>query len=115
VLDLPPMTQHIQHLMQADPTVIYGITQGGGVMDRPLDHADLQVPGAYNTYMNAGLPPGPIAAPGLASIEAVLHPADTDALYFVAAGSGGHVFSHDYNEQVRNIAKLRKLDAVQQN
>jgi UPF0755 protein len=101
--------------LQADPTVIYGITQGGGVMDRPLDHADLQVPGAYNTYMNAGLPPGPIAAPGLASIEAVLHPADTDALYFVADGSGGHVFSHDYNEQVRNIAKLRKLDAVQQN
>jgi UPF0755 protein len=101
--------------LQADPTVIYGDSQGRGVMDRPLDHADLLVPGPYNTYLNAGLPPGPIAAPGIAAIRAVLHPADTDALYFVADGSGGHVFSHDYSEQVRNIAKLRRLDAVQQN
>ena len=101
--------------LQADPTVIYGVTAGSGVMNRPLDHADLQAPDAYNTYVNAGLPPGPIAAPGVASIKAVLHPADTDALYFVADGSGGHVFSHDYSEQVRNVAKLRKLDAVQQN
>jgi UPF0755 protein len=94
--------------LQADPTVIYGMSGGRGVMDRPLDHADLLVPGAYNTYLDAGLPPGPIAAPGIASIEAVLHPADTDALYFVADGSGGHVFSHDYSEQVRNVAKLRE-------
>jgi UPF0755 protein len=101
--------------LQADPTVIYGVSHGSGVMDRPLDHADLQVPDAYNTYLNTGLPPGPIAAPGIASIEAVLHPADTDALYFVADGSGGHVFSHDYSEQVRNVAKLRKLDAIQPN
>ena len=101
--------------LQADPTVIYGVTDGRGVMDRPLDHADLQVPDAYNTYVNAGLPPGPIAAPGIASIEAVLHPADTDALYFVADGSGGHVFSHDYSDQVRNVAKLRKLDTIQPN
>ena len=85
------------------------------MLDRPLDDADLRVADAYNTYMNAGLPPGPIAAPGIASIEAVLHPADTDALYFVADGSGGHVFSHDYSEQVRNVAKLRKLDAFQPN
>jgi UPF0755 protein len=95
--------------------VIYGVTDGSGVMNRPLDHADLQVADAYNTYLNAGLPPGPIAAPGIAAIEAVLHPADTDALYFVADGSGGHVFSHDYSEQVRNVAKLRKLDAMRQN
>ena len=101
--------------LQADPTVIYGVSAGSGVMNRPLDHADLEAADAYNTYLNAGLPPGPIAAPGIASIEAVLHPADTDALYFVADGSGGHVFSHDYSEQVRNVAKLRKLDAIQQN
>jgi UPF0755 protein len=101
--------------LQADPTVIYGVSDGRGVMHRPLDHADLQVPDAYNTYVNSGLPPGPIAAPGIASIEAVLHPADTDALYFVADGSGGHVFSHDYSGQVRNVAKLRKRDAIQQN
>ncbi len=101
--------------LQADPTVIYGASGGSGAMDRPLDHADLLVPGPFNTYLNTGLPPGPIAAPGIASIQAVLHPAATDALYFVADGSGGHVFSHDYSEQVRNVAKLRKLDAIQQN
>ena len=101
--------------LQADPTVIYGVTDGRGVMDRPLDRADLRVPEAYNTYLNAGLPPGPIAAPGVASIEAVLHPADTDALYFVADGSGGHVFSHNYADQIRNVAKLRKRESAEDN
>lgn len=98
--------------LQADPTVIYGLSDGRGVMDRPLDHADLLTPSAYNTYLNTGLPPGPIAAPGIASIRAVLHPADTDALYFVADGQGGHVFSHDYAGQMKNVARLRKLDAA---
>jgi UPF0755 protein len=98
--------------LQADPTVIYGVSDGSGTMDRPLDHSDLQIRDAYNTYVNSGLPPGPIAAPGIASIEAVLHPANTDALYFVADGSGGHVFSHDYSEQVRNVAKLREQQGV---
>jgi UPF0755 protein len=100
--------------LQADPTVIYGVSEGSGVMNRPLSHADLRVPDAYNTYLNLGLPPGPIAAPGIASIEAVLHPAATDALYFVADGSGGHVFSHDYRAQVRNVARLRKREALSQ-
>jgi UPF0755 protein len=99
--------------LQADPTVIYGVTAGGGVMDRPLDHADLRSRDAYNTYLNAGLPPGPIAAPGIASIEAVLHPAETDALYFVADGSGGHVFSRDYAGQEKNVAKLRAQQSVE--
>lgn len=98
--------------LQADPTVIYGLSAGRGVIDRPLDHADLLTPSAYNTYLNTGLPPGPIAAPGVASIRAVLHPADSDALYFVADGQGGHVFSHDYAGQVKNVARLRKLDAA---
>ncbi|WP_284946216.1 endolytic transglycosylase MltG [Acidisoma cladoniae] len=97
--------------LQADPTVIYGASKGSGALNRPLTHADLLVPDPYNTYLNPGLPPGPIAAPGIASIEAVLHPADTDALYFVADGSGGHVFSHDYGNQVKNVAKLRKHPA----
>jgi len=100
--------------LQADPTVIYGVSDGSGVMNRPLSHADLRLPDAYNTYLNLGLPPGPIAAPGIASIEAVLHPAATDALYFVADGSGGHVFSHDYRAQVRNVARLRKREALSQ-
>ena len=98
--------------LQADPTVIYGVTDGSGTLDRPLDHADLQAADPYNTYLNTGLPPGPIAAPGIASIKAVLHPAQTDALYFVADGTGGHVFSHDYAQQVKNVAKLRALESV---
>ncbi len=97
--------------LQADPTVIYGLTDGSGVMDRPLDHADLELPEPYNTYLNLGLPPGPIAAPGIASIEAVLHPAATDALYFVADGAGGHVFSRDYAQQEKNVEKLRALES----
>lgn len=98
--------------LQADPTVIYGLSDGSGVMNRPLDHADLLEPSAYNTYINQGLPPGPIAAPGIASIAAVLHPADSGALYFVADGQGGHVFSHDYKQQVKAVGRLRKLDAA---
>jgi UPF0755 protein len=101
--------------LQADPTVIYGLSDGSGVIDRPLGHADLLTPSAYNTYLNIGLPPGPIAAPGFASIQAVLHPADTNAMYFVANGSGGHVFSRDYKDQVKNLAKLRRMDTIKQN
>ena len=97
--------------LQADPTVIYFASKGSGGLARPLTHADLLVPDPYNTYLNPGLPPGPIAAPGIASIQAVLHPAATDALYFVATGDGGHVFSHDYGNQVKNVAKLRKHSA----
>ncbi|GAB0118282.1 aminodeoxychorismate lyase [Acidisoma sp. 7E03] len=98
--------------LQADPTVIYGLSDGSGVMSRPLDHGDLMQPSAYNTYLNQGLPPGPIAAPGVASITAVLHPAQSDALYFVADGQGGHVFSHDYKQQVKAVGRLRKMDAA---
>jgi UPF0755 protein len=94
--------------LQADPTVIYGLSKGAGMLDRPLTHDDLADPDPYNTYVQPGLPPGPIAAPGLAAIDAVLHPADSDAFYFVADGTGGHVFSHDYAGQVRNIAKRKK-------
>lgn len=98
--------------LQADPTVIYGLSDGTGSLPHPLDHADLLTPNAYNTYLHNGLPPGPISAPGIASIEAVLHPAKTDALYFVANGSGGHVFSVNYRGQQKNVAKLRALDAA---
>ncbi len=100
--------------LQADPTVIFGLSNGSGSMQRPLAHADLLIPSAYNTYLNTGLPPGPIAAPGIAAILAVLHPADTDALYFVADGRGGHVFSHRYKDQMRNVARLRAADAERQ-
>lgn len=98
--------------LQADPTVIYGLSHGMGSLPHPLDHADLLIPNPYNTYLHAGLPPGPISAPGIASIAAVLHPAKTDALYFVADGNGGHVFSVNYQGQEKNVAKLRALDTA---
>ena len=95
--------------LQSDPTVIYGITQGKGPLGRDLTRADLDTLTPWNTYEITGLPPTPIANPGLASIKAVLHPEQSDDLYFVADGSGGHAFSKTLNEHNRNVAKWRKI------
>jgi UPF0755 protein len=94
--------------LQSDPTVIYAVTNGGGALDRPLSRADLDSPGPYNTYRIASLPPGPICAPGIASLEAVAHPAGTDALYFVADGTGGHAFARTLDDHHRNVARWRE-------
>ncbi len=94
--------------LQADPTVIYGITRGLP-LGRPLTRADLRKDTPWNTYTRRGLPPTPIANPGRDSILAVLHPAQTDELYFVADGTGRHVFAKDLKEHNRNVAKLRRL------
>ena len=90
--------------LDADPTVIYPITKGKPLGRRILK-SELSADNGYNTYHRAGLPEGPIANPGKASIEAVLHPARTTALYFVADGSGGHVFANTLAEQNANVAK----------
>ena len=74
---------------------------------RPLSRRDLAIDDPYNTYRHGGLPPGPIANPGRSAIDAVLHPADTDALYFVADGSGGHAFAATLDEHNRNVARWR--------
>jgi UPF0755 protein len=95
--------------LQADPTVIYGLTEGDGALGRELNRADWAHDSAYNTYQIDGLPPGPIGNPGRASIEAVLRPADVDYLYFVADGSGGHAFARTLAEHNRNVAQWRKV------
>ncbi len=95
--------------LQSDPTVVYGLTLGGAPLGRALTRADLDRPTPYNTYQIDGLPPGPIANPGRAAIAAVLEPADTDELYFVADGTGGHAFAKTLDEHNRNVRKWRQF------
>jgi UPF0755 protein len=97
--------------LQTDPTVIYGLAPGKGTLGRPLSRADLERPTAYNTYIIDALPPGPIANPGRASIEAAANPARTKELYFVADGTGGHAFAETYDQHLRNVARLRAIEA----
>ena len=98
--------------LQSDPTVIYGITEGRKPFDRSITKSDLRSKTAYNTYVIKGLPPAPITNPGRAAILAVLNPANTKDLYFVAAGSGGHAFARTLSEHNRNVAKWRKFERV---
>ncbi len=95
--------------LQSDPTVIYGLTEGKGPLGRQLLRSDWEHESPYNTYVIAGLPPGPIANPGHAAIEAVLQPDETPYLYFVADGSGGHAFARTLDEHNRNVAHWRRV------
>ena len=106
--------------LQTDPTVIYAITkgrpqnEGKGPLGRRLLKKDLEFDSPYNTYLHPGLPPGPIANPGRASIEAVLHPEAHDFIYFVADGTGGHIFSATLNEHDKNVSKWRIIRREQE-
>lgn len=96
--------------LQADPTVVYALTGGlGDMQGAPLLRGHLRVDSPYNTYVKDGLPPAPIANVGQAAIRAVLRPADTNYLFFVADGRGGHKFSNSYQEHLRNHADWREI------
>ena len=96
--------------LQTDPTVIYGLVFGKGSLGRPLTKSDIAQPTPYNTYVIDGLPPGPIANPGRASIEAAANPARTKELYFVADGTGGHAFAETYEQHQKNVGRLRVIE-----
>lgn len=97
--------------LQTDPTVIYGITLGQGSLGRGLRRSELNAETPYNTYVIPGLPPTPIANPGKAAIEAALNPAETEFIFFVADGTGGHAFAKTLDEHNRNVAEWRKIEA----
>ena len=101
--------------LQSDPTIIYGLVGGKGTLGRPIKRSEITQPSPYNTYVVEGLPPGPIANPGRASLEAAANPARTRDLFFVADGTGGHVFTETYDLHQKNVAKLRALERQIQN
>jgi UPF0755 protein len=101
--------------LQSDPTIIYALTLGKQKLDRSLTYADLKLDNPYNTYVVTGLPPGPIANPGLAALNAILHPLATKDLFFVADGTGGHAFASTIEEHTKNVAKWRKIQQSQGN
>lgn len=97
--------------LQTDPTVIYGITRGEGTLGRGLLASELATRTAYNTYVIEGLPPTPIANPGEAAIRAAANPAETDYIFFVADGTGGHAFAEDLATHNENVAVWRRIEA----
>jgi UPF0755 protein len=101
--------------LQSDPTIIYGLVGGKGTLGRPIKRSEIQQPSPYNTYIVDGLPPGPIANPGRASLEATANPARTRDLFFVADGSGGHAFTETYDQHQKNVARLRTMEKTIQN
>ena len=97
--------------LQSDPTILYGIFGGEGKpSDRPIYKSDIETPTPYNTYTIPALPPGPIANPGRAAMEAVANPSRTDDIFFVANGTGGHVFAKTLDEHNQNVARWRQIE-----
>ena len=101
--------------LQTDPTVIYGVTKGEGVLGRGLRQSELRKVTPWNTYVIEGLPPTPIANPGQASLLAAVNPEATDFLFFVADGTGGHAFAETLQQHNRNVVKWREIEAQRNN
>jgi peptidoglycan lytic transglycosylase G len=101
--------------LQTDPTVIYGVTRGEGVLGRGLRQSELRKVTPWNTYVIEGLPPTPIANPGRASLAAAVNPDTTDYVFFVADGTGGHAFAETLQEHNSNVAKWRQIEAERNN
>jgi len=99
--------------LQSDPTIIYGIVGGKGTLGRPIMRSDIELKTRYNTYVIDGLPPGPIANPGRASLEAAASPSRTKDLFFVADGTGGHNFSEGLDQHQKNVARFRQIEQQQ--
>ncbi len=96
--------------LESDPTIIYGLVGGQGSLGRPILASEIRRPTPFNTYVIDGLPPTPIANPGRASIEATANPSRTNELFFVADGTGGHVFAETYAEHQQNVARWRQIE-----
>ena len=96
--------------LESDPTIVYGLVFGKGTLGRSITKADLNQSTPYNTYIIDGLPPGPISNPGKAALEAVANPSRTKDLYFVADGTGGHVFAETLDQHQKNVAHWRQIE-----
>jgi UPF0755 protein len=96
--------------LQSDPTIVYGLVGGKGTLGRGILRSEIVAATPYNTYVIEGLPPGPIANPGRAALEAVANPSRTKDLYFVADGSGGHAFAETYEQHQRNVNRWRQIE-----
>jgi UPF0755 protein len=96
--------------LESDPTIVYGLVFGKGTLGHPITRAELNQPTPYNTYLIDGLPPGPIANPGKAALEAVANPTRSKDLYFVADGTGGHVFADSFDQHLKNVAHWRQIE-----
>ena len=96
--------------LESDPTIVYGLVFGKGTLGHSITRTELTQPTPYNTYMIDGLPPGPISNPGKASLEAVAKPVRSKELYFVADGTGGHVFSDTLDQHLKNVARWRQIE-----
>jgi UPF0755 protein len=96
--------------LQSDPTIVYGLVGGKGTLGRGILRSEIEKPTAYNTYVVEGLPPGPIANPGRAALEAVANPSKTKDVYFVADGTGGHVFAENLEQHQKNVQRWRQIE-----